>query len=292
MTQLAYTYADVVAPCCDYNHRWEGRVGVDAQRIRTAYYGVDADLYAPKERPLAETPVVAWAGRIDPLKDVETLLRAAAVVHQARPEVRFLLYGSTPPGNERYEERCLKLHADLGLKGVVSFEGFSANVVEAFAQADLVVLSSISEGFPYSTLEAMLCGKPVVATGVGGIAEQVTPDCGRVVRPRDPQALGAAVLDVLSDPEVYGALSRAARERATSVFGMERFRATHRSIYDLVLDARRPQTLHLSAESEPTTMRSSIRNPQTDDWWRLPDRRQDRPRDRVENSSAPETVRA
>jgi glycosyltransferase involved in cell wall biosynthesis len=241
MTEVAYAYADAVAPCCDYNHRWESRIGVETDRLRTAYYGVDAEMTRGDESGRSEAPVVAWAGRIDPLKDVETLLRAAAVVHEARPEVRFRLYGAAPPGNELYQKRCLDLHAKLGLEEAVRFEGFSPNVLDAFAEADLVVLSSISEGFPFSTLEAMLCGKPVVATGVGGIAEQVTADCGRVVRPRDPKALGGAILDVLSSPETCQALSRAARDRAVSLFGMERFRATHREIYELVLPEQAPR---------------------------------------------------
>lgn len=253
MTEIAYAYADAVAPCCDYNHRWESRVGVDTGRIRTAYYGVDSSLFEPRSRVAAEAPVVAWAGRIDPLKDVETLLRAAAVVRDARPEVKFRLYGAAPPGNEEYNERCLALHAELGLQETVTFEGFSSNVVEAFADADLVVLSSISEGFPYSTLEAMLCGKPIVATAVGGIAEQVTVDCGRVVRPRAPQALGAAILDVLSSPEACQALSEAARERAVTLFGMERFRATHREIYDFVVEASDDPSAPSSAAAERPT---------------------------------------
>jgi glycosyltransferase involved in cell wall biosynthesis len=237
ITELAYAHADAIAPCCDYNHRWERRIGVEPERIHTAYYGVDPELFEPADPP-TEAPVVVWAGRIDPLKDVETLLRAAAVVGRSRPDVRFLLYGAAPAGNELYHERCLALHEELGLQETVSFEGFSANVFEAFARANLVVLSSISEGFPYSTLEAMLCGKAIVATAVGGVAEQVTADCGRVVRPRDPEALGAAILDVLGDMEICQALSLAARERAATLFGIERFRATHRGIYELVLAAR------------------------------------------------------
>jgi glycosyltransferase involved in cell wall biosynthesis len=290
MTQLAYSYADVVAPCCDYNHRWEKRLGVDARRIRTAYFGVDADLHSPQERRSAESPVVAWAGRIDPLKDVETLLRAAAVVHEALPEVRFLLYGSTPPGNERYQERCLKLHAELGLEGVVSFEGYSDNVVEAFAGSDLAVLSSISEAFPLSTLEAMLCGKPVVATDVGGIAEQVTPDCGRVVRPRDPEALGRAIIEVLSDSELRLNLARAARERATSLFGVERFRATHRSIYDLVLEAREPLALPASSDPAPLDGRSSARRQRPESRAWSAEKRRRWPRTATEPAGAIETA--
>jgi glycosyltransferase involved in cell wall biosynthesis len=82
----------------------------------------------------------------------------------------------------------------------------------------------------------------VVATAVGGVAEQITADCGRVVRPRDPDALGAAILDVLGDMDVCQALSTAARERAANLFGIDRFRATHRAIYEVVLGSRPGQS--------------------------------------------------
>lgn len=233
MTELAYAKADAVAPCCDYNHRWEKRIGAAPERIRTAYYGIDPEAFKPaaRERASDAAPVVAWAGRIDPLKDIETLLRAAALVVTNRPDVRFRLYGSAPPGNESYLERCMVLHTRLGLRDAVTFEGYAESTPTAFAGADLVVLSSISEGFPYSTLEAMLCGKPIVATGVGGIREQVSPACGRIVRPRDPQALGEAILEIVNDMEACDVLARAARERAASLFTVERFRATHRALY-------------------------------------------------------------
>lgn len=233
MTEAAYAEADVVAPCCDYNHRWEQRVGAVPERIRTAYYGIDADTFepVPRTRSPGGAPVVAWAGRIDPLKDLETLLHAAALVVARRPDVRFRLYGTAPPGNEGYLTRCTALHAKLELGGALTFEGYAESTAAAFAEADLVVLSSISEGFPYSTLEAMLCGKPVVATGVGGIREQVSPACGRIVRPRDPQALGEAILEIVDDMEQCEALARAARARVASLFTVERFRASHRDLY-------------------------------------------------------------
>jgi glycosyltransferase involved in cell wall biosynthesis len=145
--------------------------------------------------------------------------------------VRFRLYGSAAAGNEEYLARCLALHRSLRLEQGVTFEGYAESTSAAFADADLVVLSSISEGFPYSTLEAMLCGRPVVATGVGGIREQVSSSCGRIVRPRDPQALGEAILDLLGDGEAWALLARAARDRVASLFTIEQFRATHRELY-------------------------------------------------------------
>jgi polysaccharide biosynthesis protein PelF len=250
MTELAYAYADRVAPCCDYNHRWERRMGVEANRIRTAYYGADAERFVPVDRAQAGNPVVAWAGRIDPLKDVETLLRAAALVRDIRPEVRFRLFGGAPAGNAEYHARCLALYDELRLAETVTFEGFAPDTAAVYAECDVVVLSSISEGFPYATLEAMLCGRPVVATAVGGLAEQITPDCGRVVPPRDPAALAEAVLDVLADEERRTYLGAAARERAVSMFSMDRFRETHRAIYAETLASARggADTVHAASE--------------------------------------------
>lgn len=244
-TELAYASADAIAPCCDYNRRWEQRLGVRGGRIRTAYYGLGRPPGRRSPRPRAGGAVVVWAGRIDPLKDVETLLRAAAVVRRAHPDARFRLYGAAPAGQAAYEARCRVLHRRLGLGDGVSFEGFTSDVPAAFEQADVVVLSSISEGFPYATLEAMVCGKPVVATAIGGIAEQITPDCGRVVPPRDPEALGAAVEELLADEELRRRLGAAARARVDDVFGLDRFRATHRSIYETV----RPRSIPAAASA-------------------------------------------
>jgi glycosyltransferase involved in cell wall biosynthesis len=235
ITEISYAYADAIAPCCDYNHRWERRLGVGHHRIHTAYYGIDPPTETPDAQQPNSTPVIVWAGRIDPLKDLETLLRAAAIVTRTYPAARFHLYGAAPTASEDYYARCLTLHRELGLDGVVSFDGFASNVFEVFAGADLVVLSSISEGFPFSTLEAMQCGKPVVATAIGGIAEQITPECGRIVGPRAPEALAAAIVELLADPDLRRSLGAAARLRAASHFGLERFRVTHRSIYDDVI---------------------------------------------------------
>ena len=65
------------------------------------------------------------------------------------------------------------------------FEGWTSSTSDAFADADVVVLTSISEAFPFSTLEALFCARPVVATAVGGVPEQVLESVGIVVPPRE-----------------------------------------------------------------------------------------------------------
>lgn len=230
MTELGYGLADVVSPCCDYNRRWELHNGAPPELLETAYYGLESRPATPR-RPAGDAPVVVWAGRIDPLKDLETLLRAAARVLEARPGVRFRLFGNAGPGREEYHRRCLDLHRELALGDAVTWEGFRTDAADAIADGDLVVLSSISEGFPFTILEAMHSGKPVVATAVGGVAEQIPPSCGVTVEPRDPEALAQAVLGVLDDPDACAARGQAARERAETLFSAERFRATHHAFY-------------------------------------------------------------
>jgi polysaccharide biosynthesis protein PelF len=230
MTSLTYFLADQISPCCDYNQRWELINGADQLKLRTIYYGVDPDLYRPDPKDDTGPLTVVWAGRINPLKDVETLIGAAAVVHAAMPDVQFHLYGSAAQEDEEYYARCLELRAELGLTDVVEFKGFSDRTQDVFNSGDVVALTSISEGFPYSTLEAMLCGKAVVATAVGGLSEQLG-DFGLLVEPRRPEEFGQALLSLLVDDERRRRLGRGARERARTLFAADQCGAAFLASY-------------------------------------------------------------
>ena len=109
VTEAGYFYADQISPGSNYNHRWELQMGARPDRIRTIYNGPDPDQFTPTmaQKPDGVPPTVVWLGRIDPLKDLETLIRAAAIVHHAIPRTRFVLYGKAPVGNEWYYETCL-----------------------------------------------------------------------------------------------------------------------------------------------------------------------------------------
>jgi len=230
MAQLSYAMADQISPCCDYNQRWEKRNGADTGKLQTIYYGVDAAKFIPEKRNTDGPPVVVWVGRIDPLKDLLTLLEAAAVVHRHRPDIRFLFYGSAPPGNEAYYRQCLDLRTELGLDDTVVFAGYTPNTASAFNAGDVSVLSSISEGFPYAILEAMMCERPVIATAVGGIPEQVE-GCGIAVEPRNPQELAQGILTLINDPDLRTVLGRAAREKAAQFYSTGRAHGTYYASY-------------------------------------------------------------
>ena len=230
MTEMTYALAGQISPCCDYNQRWERHVGAAPEQLETIYYAVDGEDFQAGLRTAVAPDTVVWVGRINPLKDVETLLRAAALVAEERPDVKFLLYGSAPAEDAEYHQRCLALHRELNLDGVATFCGYTSDAPAAYNSGDIVVLSSISEGFPFSTLEAMLCGRPVVATSVGGIPEQIDQG-GIVVEPRNPPAMAAALLSLLNDPPRCQALGAAARHRASSLFAVSRFRGEHLDSY-------------------------------------------------------------
>jgi polysaccharide biosynthesis protein PelF len=229
LSSLGYLEADLVLPVTDFNRRWEQRAGAHPSAVVTVHNGVD-----PERFPVLETepdePVLAWVGRVDPLKDLETLLRAFALVVARRPEARLRLFGPVPDGNEGYARRCADLAQELGVDGAVSFEGPVPHSRTGFETGQVVVLSSISEGLPYSVIEAMMCGRPTVSTDVGGVRECVG-SAGLVVPPRDPASLAAACLELLDDAPRRAVLSVEARRRALEMFTLDRFEATYRRLY-------------------------------------------------------------
>lgn len=252
MTDLSYVMSDQISPCCDYNQRWELQNGAPPERLRTIYYGADADKFYAGDKPFGEPPVVVWVGRINPLKDVITLLKAAALVHEERPDIKFKLFGTAPEEDRPYYEECLALHKELGLEDVVIFAGYASNAAVAYNEGDVVLLSSISEGFPFATLEAMLCGKPVVATSVGGLPEQID-GCGVVVEPRNAREMADGVLLLMNDPELSIKYGKAAREKALQEFSVHQSRESYLSSYLHIL-GRLEQENQLVAEEKTEFM--------------------------------------
>ncbi|MFF3319100.1 GT4 family glycosyltransferase PelF [Streptomyces sp. NPDC003035] len=229
LNTLGYRKADLITPCNQYNRRWEERGGAPAARIRTVYNGVDPHAF-PHAGPEPEVPTLSWCGRIDPIKDLETLIRAYAICRAELPELRLRLFGPVPAGNEDYRTRLEKLAAELGVTDGIAFEGRVSDVAGAYGAGSVVVLSSISEGFPFSLIEAMSCGRATVSTDVGGVREAVG-DTGLVVPPREPAVLAAAVTELLRDGERRAELGRRARQRVVDRFTLHRSVDGFRRIY-------------------------------------------------------------
>lgn len=217
VVNLNYFYADQVSPVCDYNTRWEQRFGVSRDKIEVIYNGVDKDAFSPKIVNFKKNkyPTVVSVARVDPVKDIITLMKAAAEVKKEIPDVRFIIYGSVSVPS--YFEECKKVKEELNLGDSFVFAGHTSDVPGAYRSGDIVALSSITEGFPYSVVEAMMCGKPVISTDVGGIREALG-SCGILVPPRDVEAFAKGIITLINNPELRATLSAEGRERALSHF--------------------------------------------------------------------------
>lgn len=236
VSSLNYAFADQVSPVCQYNTRWERAFGVRPENIKVICNGVDERLFSPSDAPKPQPqPTVVAVARIDPVKDVITLIRAASIVRAQIPEVKFVIYGSVSVPS--YFEECKALVAQLELEHSFIFAGHTHDVPAAYRSGDLVVLSSITEGFPYSVVEAMMVGKPVVATDVGGVKEAIG-DCGVVVRPREPDELAQALVRLLQDHALRSAMGNEARQRALSYFTIERSLRLYLESYRRLVERR------------------------------------------------------
>jgi glycosyltransferase involved in cell wall biosynthesis len=183
--------------------------------LHVIHNGVPAPETLPARRPAGRL-VLGCTARLAPPKDLITLLDALARPGCEAWELR--VFGEGP------DRREIERHRDaLGLGDRVSLLGHRTDVPEQLADCDAFVLISDWEGLPYSILEAMAAGLPVLATRVGGIPDLVTPgSTGELVPPRDAVATGGVLAAWAADPSVLLTLGRAGHARARASFSRER----------------------------------------------------------------------
>ncbi|MDF2270037.1 DUF3492 domain-containing protein [Streptomyces coacervatus] len=242
-----YDRAAIVTPGNAHARRWQERCGADRAKLRTVYPGMDASRFAEVgESPeCADPDTLVWVGRVEPAKDLVSLLHAFAEIRKEEPKTLLRIVGAPAgPDGEAYLGHCRALAAQLfpdeaaGLHAVgdnpVSFEEIAGpelpSLADAYAAGAVTVLSSVVEGFPISLVEAMFCGRATVSTDVGAVVE-VIGGTGLVVPPRNPRALAEACLALLRDPERRERLGAAARARALELFTVEQNTTAFHGIY-------------------------------------------------------------
>jgi glycosyltransferase involved in cell wall biosynthesis len=226
LARAAYAGADVICPVTDANAYWELSLGIDPSKILVLYNGLRAP--EPPTPPPGRRVVVS-VGRIDPLKDIHTLLRVASETLRIVPDAQFRHYGTATEGEEAYEQSCLALHARLGLGSGFRFMGRTTDPNGAVRAADVVLMTSISEGLPMSVLEAMSQGRPIVSTCVGGVPD-VVKGCGALASPGDDHALAMAVVMLLRNPDLAWRLGRRGHGRLGRIFNEQACVEGYRSL--------------------------------------------------------------
>jgi glycosyltransferase involved in cell wall biosynthesis len=171
--------------------------------------------------------VVGSVGRLSKEKNFSLLLNAIPMVIARKPEVRFLIIGEGPLGDE-----LRSLASRLGLTSAVIFAGARSDVDALYPLMDLFVLPSLGEGLPSVILEAMASGVPVLATDVGGTRELVLPGgTGWLVPSGNPTALAEGILAALDNPQERINLARKAKADVTARFSVDRIAAEYAELY-------------------------------------------------------------
>jgi len=203
----------------------EAGVGKEAQ-YRVIHNGIDADDF---DRPRRVVPGrIIVVGRLASQKRPDLAVRALERVRERFPEAKLDLAAHGP-----LEAETAKLVSELGLDDHVRLLTRDADVAVLLSEAACFLLTSDYEGLPYTVLEAMAAGVPVVATRVGGVPEQVVDgETGFLFEPGDPSAAAAAVERILAAPDGAARLGDAGRERVRRKFSRARMVSETVALYD------------------------------------------------------------
>jgi len=192
--------------------------GVNQASITLVYNGIDTDVFRPMPG-LARLPlrIMTTASADAPLKGLEYLLKAMALLRPEYPDLELLIVGQL-----KEDGVTRKLIDTLGIHSMLMFvsEIDTQELVKYYAEASIVVVPSIYEGFGLPAGEAMATGTAVIATN-GGALPEVVGDAGLKVPTRDSEAIAAAIRQLLDDPSERERLARAGQERIQQKFSWD-----------------------------------------------------------------------
>lgn len=220
LARLSYALADQISPVCDSHHAWERALGAQDDRLHTIVNGVTQPRRPAPPARRSNGKTITTVGRIDPLKDIVTMLRAARLVLDAEPDARFIHYGPVSEANTDYFNMCLRVHEELDLGRKFEFRGPTDEPRRAMRAADIYLSTSISEGLPLSLLEAMSEGRPVVSTSVGGCADAIR-GCGVLVNAGDAFGIAHGIRFLLDNPDMSQLMGRRGFRRVGRRFSAE-----------------------------------------------------------------------
>ncbi len=245
MSKLAYAYADNITTLYEGNRRSQINDGADPQKISIIPNGVDVDAFreiSDKRQKKEKRRQIAFVGRIVPIKDVKTLIKACKIIVQRLSDVEILFVGPQEEESQYYHE-CTALIRMMGLEKNVVFTGY-VNTKEYYPTIDVIMLTSISEAQPLVILEAAACGIPAVSSDVGSCRELIegkTPEDralgpGGIVCPfHSPEKTAEAVIRLLTDDRLYEDASAAARVRVEKYYQQRDMINAYRNLYELYI---------------------------------------------------------
>jgi glycosyltransferase involved in cell wall biosynthesis len=232
--RTAAKWCSAIITVCEYERRLAlARRIAPPEKLYVIHNGVrDLDRPLPP-RPERDSIRLCSVARFASPKDHSTLLAALALLRSRPWQIDLVGDGPLLPERRRQAK-------DLGIGERVHFHGYLPDPAEVLNRSDVFVLSSRSEAFPRSILEAMRAGLPVVASNVGGVAEGVSDGVsGILAPPGDPAALACALDRLLADPALRRSMGAAARDTFENYFRLEHMVDRTASIYTKVIGEHR-----------------------------------------------------
>jgi lipopolysaccharide heptosyltransferase II len=226
------------------------KMGVDAGRVCLIYNGLDIDRFSKdftsrekvesKENlGLKNEPVVGCVCRLSHVKGVQYLLVAMQRILERLPRAQLLIVGG---GN--YKEDLVGLARRLGIQENVFFHPPLGDISSVFAAMDVFCLPSLQEGLGLAIMEAMAWGLPVVATCTGGISDLIEDGIdGLLVRPKDPEALAGAILELLCDEKKAREFGIKAKASISRKFSLEKMVTKVEDLYSRVIAEKGPRRI-------------------------------------------------
>ena len=210
--------------------------GIPTHRVVKIYNGIEVNEYHPTQMKTGmrdqwgvarSAPLIGAIGRMVWQKGFEYFIQSAPNILEVIPEARFLLIGDGP-----LRADLEGLARELNIHDRVIFTGFRSDIPELLSAVDILVVPSLLEGFPMIMLEAMAMAKPIVATQIEGITEQISAgEDGILVPPKDPNTLAAEVLRLAQDKELSSRLGAAARRKVERCFSVEKMIKETEKVY-------------------------------------------------------------
>lgn len=221
-SKLCYQASTKIITLFEGNRALQIADGADPEKIEIIPNGIDYDTYSKCKNDHNHPPSIALIGRVVPIKDIKTYIRAVGHLVKLVPGLIAYIIGPREEDADYYKE-CVSLIEKSSLQNVITFTG-KVDVKEMYPKVDVIVLSSLSEGQPLVILEAGAAGIPCVATNVGACREMI---CGRASENYDsqekeggaitplanPLEISNAVYHLLTDEAYYKACSHNIQER-------------------------------------------------------------------------------
>lgn len=218
------------------NNDVQMRLGACPTKLLTIPNGIDASRFLNlQDSRDPERPIVALLGRVVPIKDIKTFVRAANAVHQRVPSARFVILGPLDEDPE-YARECEELVEMLPARHAITFAG-RVNIHDWMPKIDLLVLTSLSEAQPLVILEGGACGIPVVAPDVGSCKEMIEGRSGDIlpggiITPLvNPEATAEAIIRILTTPGLRNEMGGNLKARVIADYDHGSIISRYRELY-------------------------------------------------------------